>query len=109
MPAGSVSLAEPVVSGERLTPIGPTCVPSQQFPPPTVQGQLLAGHPLGVPGPPGHGWATVPAPPVGQSRVMPVELVAVQGCVACGPRSQVPIRGKIAEHFGHGWATLPVV
>src|SRR5262249_60369669 len=30
----------PVWSGERLMPITPTCEPSQQLPPPAVQGQL---------------------------------------------------------------------
>src|SRR5262245_23420486 len=39
-PVAFVALAVPVVSGERLTPIGPTCAPSQQLPPVTVQGQL---------------------------------------------------------------------
>jgi len=39
-PTELVVLAGPVVSGERLTPIGPTCPPSQQAPPPAVQGQL---------------------------------------------------------------------
>jgi len=68
-PPGSVSLAVAVVSGERVTEIGPTNEPSQQLPPPGVQGQLSAGHPLGVPGPPGHGEAGEPTPPVGQSRV----------------------------------------
>jgi hypothetical protein len=109
-PVELVVLAGPVVSGERLIAIAPTCAPSQQAPPPGVQGQLLAGHPLGVPGPPGHGVATEPTPPVGQSRVMPVELVEVQGSVARGPRSQVPVYGGVptGTHFGHGWARLKV-
>jgi hypothetical protein len=47
--------------------------------------------------------AKVPTPPVGQSRVRPVELVAVQTILARGPRSQTP-----ATHLGHGWARLPV-
>jgi hypothetical protein len=39
-PVELVVLAGPVVSGARVTPIGPTCPPSQQAPPPAVQGQL---------------------------------------------------------------------
>src|SRR5262249_32595054 len=39
-PTELVVLAGPVVSGERLTPIAPTCPPSQQAPPPALQGQL---------------------------------------------------------------------
>src|SRR5262245_7541085 len=73
----AVAVGVSVVSGVRSTPIGPRCEPSQQFPPAIVHGQLqLEGwrqqflNP--VPGPgraPGHGEATVPTPPVGQSRV----------------------------------------
>src|SRR5262249_16100233 len=66
-PPGSVALAVPVVSGERLTAIGPTCEPSQHWPPPGVQGQLVGAH-EGWPGG-GHGVATEPTPPAGQSRV----------------------------------------
>src|SRR5215475_6286872 len=66
-PPGSVALAVPVVSGERLTEIMPRCEPSQHWPPPGVQGQLSGAH-AGLPGG-GHGVATVPTPPVGQSRV----------------------------------------
>jgi hypothetical protein len=112
MPPGSVSVAVPVLRGVRFTLIGPTWEPSQQLPPPTVHGQLSAAHPLGVPGPPGHGVATEPTPPVGQSRVMPVELVVVHAMPARGPRSQVPVPGllgvPVAEQRGHGWARLPV-
>src|SRR5262249_14595086 len=75
-PPGSVLLAVPVVSGERLTAITPTCAPSQQLPPPAVQGQALAAH-AGLPGG-GQGVVASPTPPVGQSRVTPVELVVVQ-------------------------------
>src|SRR5262249_12033699 len=39
-PAELVVLAGPVVSGESVTPSAPTCPPSQQAPPPAVQGQL---------------------------------------------------------------------
>jgi hypothetical protein len=39
-PVELVALAGPVVSGERVRPITPTCPPSQQGPPPTVQAQL---------------------------------------------------------------------
>src|SRR5262245_17533029 len=42
-PTELVVLAGPVVSGERVTKIGPTCPPSQQAPPPAVQGQLQRG------------------------------------------------------------------
>ena len=94
-PAGSVSEATPVVSGERSTGIAPMCEPSMQRPPPAVQG--FDG---GL------------APPVGQSRVSPVELVVTQVRVARGPRSHVPVPGllgvPVAEHFGQGWAKLPV-
>jgi hypothetical protein len=45
----------------------------------------------------GHGLATVPTPPVGQSRVRPVELVEVQSIPARGPRSQVPVAGPLGE------------
>ena len=66
-----------------------------QIPPPGVQG-CVGGS----------------APPVGQSRVSPVELVVVQVRVARGPRSQVPVPGllgvPVAEHFGQGWVALPV-
>src|SRR5262249_51341487 len=74
-PPGSVLLAVPVVSGERLTAITPTCAPSQQLPPPAVQGQLVVGLGVhaGLPGG-GHGVVASPTPPVGQSRVTPVEL-----------------------------------
>src|SRR5215831_1763912 len=110
-PVAFVSLAVPVVSGVRLTEITPTCEPSQQLPPPAVQGQASAAQPP-LPGPPGHGVAGLPTPPVGQSRVTPVELVVVQAIPARGPRSQVPVPGllgePVAEHFGHGWARLPV-
>jgi hypothetical protein len=68
MPFAAVTLRVPVSSGERLMPITPTCEPSQQLPPPGVQGQALAAQPP-FPGPPGHGVATEPTPPVGQSRV----------------------------------------
>jgi hypothetical protein len=112
MPLALLALAPVVPSGERVTAIGPTCEPSQQLPPPFVQGQLqeLAGEqqfPFPA-DPPAHGAATVPTPPVGQSRVKPVELTATQAIPARGPRSQVPVAGEIAEHFGHGWARLPV-
>src|SRR5262245_546537 len=39
-PVELVVLAGPVVSGESVTSIAPTCPPSQQAPPPAVQGQL---------------------------------------------------------------------
>src|SRR5262249_50073054 len=84
----------PVVSGERLMGITPTCEPSMQVPPPGVHGCVAS------------------VPPVGQSRVTPVELVVVQAIPARGPRSQVPVPGllgvPLAEHRGHGWARLPV-
>src|SRR5262249_4131139 len=51
LPPGSVLLAVPVVSGERLTWITPTCEPSRHAPPPGVQGCVPS------------------APPVRQSRV----------------------------------------
>ena len=51
LPVASVLLAVPVVSGERLTLITPTCEPSMQWPPPGVQGCVPS------------------APPVRQSRV----------------------------------------
>jgi hypothetical protein len=168
-PTELVVLAGPVVSGERVTPIGPTCPPSQQAPPPAVQGQLqgtqmpgatqsvvfvhaVAGalvQWLGVtqgpvvppsvqsvspfaglhgvnPSPaqrgeqqvcpfpgcwfPGHTEVGVPTPPVGQSRVKPVELVEVQPDPARGPRSQVPVNGGVpsGRHAGHGWVGMPV-
>ena len=98
-----MALAVPVVSGERSMAIGPTCEPSQHWPPPGVQRQSVSRvRHAGLPGG-GHGVATVPTPPVGQSRVTPVELVVVQAIVARGPRSQVP-----ATHLGHGWVWLPV-
>src|SRR5215475_7187437 len=68
MPLALLALAPVVPSGERVTEITPTCEPSQQLPPPAVQGQALAAQPP-LPGPPGHGVATLPTPPVGQSRV----------------------------------------
>src|SRR5262245_18952555 len=161
-----VVLARPVVSGERVTPSAPTCPPSQQAPPPAVQGQLqgtqeptappqaaslvhaVAGAAMQWPGvtqgpvvppavqsawvehgvtpspaqrgaqqvcpfpgccPPGHGEARVPTPPVGQSRVTPVELVEVQAIPARGPRSQVPVNGGVptGPHCGHGWCRWP--
>src|SRR5262245_20617181 len=37
-PLALVALAPVVPSGERVTEIAPTCEPSQQFPPPAVQG-----------------------------------------------------------------------
>src|SRR5215468_11373480 len=45
MPLALLALAPVVPSGERVTEITPTCEPSQQLPPPAVQGQLqeLAG------------------------------------------------------------------
>jgi len=111
MPPALLALAPVVPSGERVTAIGPTCEPSQQLPPPFVQGQASAAQPP-LPGPPGQGVAGLPTPPVGQSRVTPVELVVVQAIPARGPRSQVPVPGllgvPVAEHFGHGWARLPV-
>jgi len=167
-PTELVVLAGPVVSGESVTPSAPTCPPSQQAPPPAVQGQLqgtqmpgatqfasvvhaVAGLLVQWPGetqgpvvppavqsaavehavtpspaqrdaqqvcpfpgccPAGHCAARVPTPPVGQSRVTPVELVVVQAIPARGPRSQVPVPGllgvPVAEHRGHGWARLPV-
>src|SRR5262245_50408392 len=168
-PSELVVLAGPVVSGERVTLIGPTCPPSQQPPPPDPQGQLqgtqmpgatqsvvfvhaVAGalvQWLGVtqgpvvppsvqsvspftglhgvnPSPaqrgeqqvcpfpgcwfPGHTEVGVPTPPVGQSRVKPVELVEVQGDPARGPRSQVPVYGGVpsGRHAGHGWVGMPV-
>src|SRR5262245_54438577 len=52
------------------------------------------------------------APPVGQSRVRPCELVVTQVRPVRGPRSQVPVPGlpglPVAEHLGHGWSTFPV-
>jgi hypothetical protein len=58
------------------------------------------------------GGSAEPTPPVGQSRVTPVELVVVQAIPARGPRSQVPIPGwlgePVAEHLGHGWVWLAV-
>src|SRR5262245_43845224 len=73
MPLALLALAPVVPSGERVTEIAPTCEPSQQLPPPAVQGQLQeeAGEqqfPLPACAA-GHGVATVPTPPVGQSRV----------------------------------------
>src|SRR5262249_13457667 len=50
-PVAFVLLAVPVVSGERLTRITPTCEPSMHAPPPGVQGCVAS------------------VPPVGQSRV----------------------------------------
>jgi hypothetical protein len=95
LPVGEVALAAPVVSGERFTLMTPTCEPSMQRPPPGVQGSVG-----GL------------APPVGQSRVMPVELVVVQARPVRGPRSQVPVPGllgvPLAEHRGQGWARFPV-
>src|SRR5262245_20235989 len=46
-PFGSVLLAVPVVSGERLTLIGPTCEPSRHAPPPGVQGCAPSAPPVG--------------------------------------------------------------
>src|SRR5215831_5800142 len=54
MPLALVLLGAPVSSGLRVTEIAPTCEPSQQLPPPAVQGQALAAQPP-LPGPPGHG------------------------------------------------------
>src|SRR5262245_47621903 len=166
-PVPTLVLAGPVVSGESVTPSGPTCEPSQQawfapqgqlqgtqmpgatqfasvvhavaalllqWPgetqgpvvPPAVQSasvehavtrspaQRGAQQVCPFPGccPAGHCEARVPTPPVGQSRVTPVELVVVQAIPARGPRSQVPVPGllgvPVAEHRGHGWARLPV-
>src|SRR5215468_2060912 len=93
-PVAFVALAVLVVSGERLMGITPTCEPSTQAPPPGVQGCVAS------------------VPPVGQSRVTPVELVVVQAIPARGPRSQVPVPGllgvPVAEHRGQGCPTLPV-
>ena len=87
-------VAAPVVSGERLTEIAPTCAPSMQLPPPGVHGFDAS------------------APPVGQSRVKPVELVVVQAIPVRGPRSQLPVPGlagvPVAEHRGQGWPRFPV-
>lgn len=109
-PPGSVSLTVPVVSGDRVTLIVPMCLPSQQSPPPIVHGQLLGAQ---LPGLPGQGVPGDPTPPVGQSRVYPVELVVVQGSPARGPRSQVPVPGllgePVAEQRGQGCARLPVI
>jgi hypothetical protein len=80
LPLASVAVAVPVVSGERLTLIGPTCEPSMQRPPPGVQGCVPS------------------APPVGQSRVRPEALVLVQARPARGPRSQVPVPGLVGNH-----------
>src|SRR5262249_44920338 len=94
-PVELVLLAVLVESGERLMGTAPTCEPSMQAPPPGVQGCVAS------------------VPPVGQSRVTPVELVVVQASPARGPRSQVPVPGllgvPVAEHRGHGWARLPVM
>src|SRR5262245_9566330 len=90
-------VAGAVVSGERFTAIGPTCEEpgSTQRPPPGV-----------------HGWVAS-APPVGQSRVMPVGLVVVHAMPTRGLRSQVPVPGllgvPVTEHFGQGWFRLPVM
>jgi hypothetical protein len=64
-PPGSVALAVAVVSGERSMGITPVCTPSQQKPPPGVQGQLQVagvGQQFSVPVPTGHGVAGVPTP-----------------------------------------------
>src|SRR5262245_11144716 len=69
-PVAFVALAVLVVSGERLMGITPTCEPSRQAPPPGrhVQGRLWDGPQV----------LAAELPPVGQSRVTPVELVVVQ-------------------------------
>jgi hypothetical protein len=59
LPSVVVDTVVVVVSGERLTVIEPTCDPSMQLPPPGVHGCVPS------------------APPVGQSRVRPTELVDV--------------------------------
>jgi len=93
-PPAFVDVAVPVVNGDRFTAMAPTWEPSMQAPPPGVQ-----GWPASV-------------PPVGQSRVTAKELVLVQAIPARGPRSHVPVPGldgdPLAEHFGQGWARLPV-
>src|SRR5262245_65052307 len=73
----AVAVGVSVLSGVRSTLIGPRCAPSQQFPPPTVQGQLQAEgvrqqFPRPGPGPgraPRHSAVGGPTPPVAQSRV----------------------------------------
>src|SRR5262249_51017888 len=93
-PVAFVALAALGVRGGRLMGSAPAREPSTQAPPAGVQGCVGS------------------VPPVGQSRVTPVELVVVQAIPARGPRSQVPVPGllgvPVAEHRGHGWARLPV-
>src|SRR5262249_33096627 len=97
LPVALVAVAGPVTSGERLTLITPTCVPSMQPSDPDTPAM--------------HG-CVASAPPVMQSRVRPAEFVLVQARPARGPRSQVPWPGllgvPLAEHFGQGCPTLPV-
>src|SRR5262249_42001068 len=68
MPLALLALAPVGRGGERGTKTPPTGEPSQQLPPPAVRGRALAAQPP-LPGPPGQGVATLPTPPVGQSRV----------------------------------------
>src|SRR5262245_43957406 len=90
-PLPLLTLGEPLLSGERLTAIASARAPSQHKPPHAVQGRLQVaevGQQLWDPGPTGHGVTTVPTPPVGQSRVSPVELVVVQA---------IPARAAVAD------------
>src|SRR5262249_6142793 len=103
LPVPLLTVVVLVVSGDRLTAIGPTCVPSMQL------------SCMGTPA-----WQSLggaPTPPVRQSRVRPTELVDVQARVARGPRSQVPVAGLLGlpltgtppeRQRGQGCAKLPV-
>src|SRR5262249_17971618 len=102
--------------GETQEPVVPPPVQSASVEPAVTRSPAQRGaqQVCPFPGccPAGHCEARVPTPPVGRSRVTPVELVVVQAIPARGPRSQVPVPGllgvPVAEHFGHGWVELPV-
>src|SRR5262245_40742246 len=73
-PAALVRVELPVVSGDRLTLIGPTCVPSRQESCPLTPAWQSQGE---EPVPFGQ-FVAAELPPVRQSRVRPTELVDVQ-------------------------------